>query len=380
MTQPLYRSAMVMLGLGITLVGAACGGASAPAGQTSSPAASSTQAQSPAGASSPAASQAAGGKPVHVTIGYFPSWIGGWSGVIIKKKDLWKKYLPAGSTVTWDKQLVGPPIVNAMLANKEQIGYLGDIPAFVATTKRSQADIRIVETNLYSPGQICSIMLVSPSAPNFANPQDAIKWLDGKTVAVAGRGSCGDHFVNVLVQRYNLKAKVIYQPPEVIKTSLQAKKIDAAQQFEPNVSQIVGLHHAKIAFTGASLGLHDASVIIMRKDFIDQHHDAALGWLKADIEAHQFMLKNPDETAKLVASELPGWTVGQVWTAMYGTFPARAKPSPVNVEFPLALDGNMRKLMAQDYAFLHAAKAISVDKPPAGAFDNQLIQEAAKEM
>jgi len=36
---------------------------------------------------------------VDITYGYHPYWTGGWSGVIIKEKGLWKKYLPPGSTV-----------------------------------------------------------------------------------------------------------------------------------------------------------------------------------------------------------------------------------------------------------------------------------------
>src|SRR4029079_16276821 len=38
------------------------------------------------------AAQPAKGEPVNIGVGYFPSWNGGWSGVVIKKKELWKKY------------------------------------------------------------------------------------------------------------------------------------------------------------------------------------------------------------------------------------------------------------------------------------------------
>src|SRR5438477_5033222 len=88
--------------------------------------------------------QPAKGEPVNIGVGYFPSWNGGWSGVVIKKKELWKKHLPAGSTVRWDVVLVGFPVFNGLLANKLQIGYLGDAPAMVGTTKRETADLRIV--------------------------------------------------------------------------------------------------------------------------------------------------------------------------------------------------------------------------------------------
>ena len=59
-------------------------------------------------------------------------------------KEFWKKYLPQGSTVEFSIGLQGSVIVNAMLAGKQSIGYLGDMPAIVATTKREVADLRLV--------------------------------------------------------------------------------------------------------------------------------------------------------------------------------------------------------------------------------------------
>ncbi|MBI3716939.1 MAG: nitrate ABC transporter substrate-binding protein, partial [Betaproteobacteria bacterium] len=61
-------------------------------------------------------------QPVDITYGYHPYWTGAWYGVILKNKELWKKYLPPGSKVKFEPHLTGPPMINAMLANKMQIG------------------------------------------------------------------------------------------------------------------------------------------------------------------------------------------------------------------------------------------------------------------
>ena len=82
--------------------------------------------------------------PVDITYGYHPYWTGGWNGVIIKHLKLHEKYLPAGSEVKFEAHLTGPPMVNALLADKMQIGTMGDMPSLVATTKRNIADIRLV--------------------------------------------------------------------------------------------------------------------------------------------------------------------------------------------------------------------------------------------
>jgi hypothetical protein len=78
---------------------------------------------------------ARGAESVHLTVGYQPYDTISYSAVVIRGLELWKKHLPPGSTVDFESALQGAIIVNAMLADKQQIGYLGDMPAVVSTTK-----------------------------------------------------------------------------------------------------------------------------------------------------------------------------------------------------------------------------------------------------
>ncbi len=321
------------------------------------------------------------GKPVNIGVGYFPSWVGGWSGAIIKHKELWRKYLPAGSKIDWDVHVVGAPVANNLLAGKLQIGYLGDTPGFVATTKRNIADLRIVSINIFSnTGQICADMLLRSDAPHFKSADEAIRWLNGKKIGVSGKGSCGDRFVSGLVKKYNIKAEVQYLDPTIIKTVLQSKKIDAAQSFQPHVAQISDGGHGKVAFTGAEWGWQEGSVILMRKDFIDSHREIAKGWLKADIEALQFMLKNPYETVKLISQDLPGFSTKDLWTALYGRYPENIKASEINAVALVPFDGQIMEYINEAFQFLHSIGAVTVDKPMQGAIFPELLDQAAKEM
>jgi len=321
------------------------------------------------------------GKPVDITVGFFPSWVGGWSGAVVKHKDLWKKYLPAGSKIEWDIQVVGPPIVANLMANKSQIGYMGDMPALVATTKRDLVDLRIVEINLFSDtGQICSCMLVRSDAPDFKSIDEAVKWLDGKKIGVSGKGSCGDRFVSSLIRKTNIKPDVQYLDPTIIKTSLQAKKIDAAQSFQPHVSQIMSRGFGKLAFTGSNWAAQDANFVLMRKDFIDSYPEAAKGWIKADIEALQFIVKNPYETVKIIAEELPGYTTKELWTALYGQYPANTHSVDTNVIAQVTFDRKVMDFIDESFKFLHAKGAIAIDKPLPGAIYTELADAAIKEM
>lgn len=322
-----------------------------------------------------------GGKPVNIVVGFFPSWVGGWSGVVIKHLELWKKYLPQGSTVSWDVQVVGPPIVANLLANKCQIGYMGDMPALVATTKPDIADIRIVEVNTFSTtGQICSALLVRSDAPDFASIEEAVKWLDGKKIGVSGKGSCGDRFVSSLIRKTGIKPEVQYLDPTIIKTSLQAKKVDAAQSFQPHVAQIMNHGIGKLAFTGSNWAAQDANFILMRKDFIDQNPEAAKGWIKADIEAMLYMLKHPMETVEMVAKELPGYTLKDLWMAMYGRYPEGTGSKDVNVVLQAGFNDEVMLFIYDSFKFLYDRKAIQVEAPLPGAIYTELVDSALKEM
>jgi len=88
--------------------------------------------------------QQAKGEAVDITAAVRPDWTQGWSGMIIEEKKLWKKYLPKGSRVSFTHPIQGGIVTNDMLANKAQVGYVGDTPGIVATYKRKVADIRQV--------------------------------------------------------------------------------------------------------------------------------------------------------------------------------------------------------------------------------------------
>ena len=176
------------------------------------------------------------GTPIKLSVGHPCCYAAIWSAYIAHEKGLWKKYLPAGSEVDFEVALAGPPILNGMLAGKQQIGYLGDVPAIVATTKREMADIRMVAAVALSYDQ-CNILLVKSAAPKFDKAEDAVKWLDGKQFATP-RGTCGDRFAQDMFKRENVKpASYLNQSIEVITSGFRADKLDGAAVWEPVASR-----------------------------------------------------------------------------------------------------------------------------------------------
>src|SRR2546427_12927097 len=60
------------------------------------------------------------GGPVKLVIGYQPYGTENLDSIVVREKELWKKYLPAGSSVEMEIALQGSIIVNNMLAGKQQ--------------------------------------------------------------------------------------------------------------------------------------------------------------------------------------------------------------------------------------------------------------------
>ncbi len=318
-------------------------------------------------------------QPYNLHVAYFPTAFP--SEVIIKKEGLWKKYLPPGTTITWDTEVIGPPIVANMLANKDQVGYLGDIPAFVATAKRSIADIRVVETNLFSPaGELCDVLLVRANAPQFANQQQALQWLNGKTIGVAGKGSCGDRFVTTLLKKEHITANVEYLDPTILLTSMKSGKIDAAQAFQPHIAQIVNEGVGRVVATGGNFNDQDGWFIIMRKDFIDQHHAVAVGWIKADIAAWQFIKQHPHRAIRDWVSQAPGYTAKQLWMDLYGRLPASSGASRVKSIVQISFTPAVQSFAQASFKFLYQDKILPISQPLPGALYPNLYQQAVKEM
>ena len=222
-----------------------------------------------------------------------------------------EKNLPPGSEVEFQNALQGSLIVNQMLANKQQIGYLGDMPAVVATTKRSVAPINLVANTGLSPGQRCNVIMVRADAPKFGSPEEAVKWLDGKTIATP-QGSCAHRFLGLIIEKTKIKpAAILNQSIEVIATNLRSGKIDGAVLWEPSVSRIgdiVGEGSARIVATGYTFGISDAGAIAMREDFMKERPDIVEAWLKTELEAQQYVIdpKNWTKVAEFVKGQTAG--------------------------------------------------------------------------
>ena len=266
------------------------------------------------------------GDPITLTVGYQPYYTEAWSGLVMRQKQFWKKYLPKGSQVNWEVGLQGSIIVGQMLAGKEQIGYLGDMPAIVGASKRSIRDLRIVATLGVAQDQ-CSR---DPGAPRRAAVQDA-----GRRGPLAERqdrgrapGSCADRIAQATFQRIGIKpGSYLNQPIDVITTSFQNHNLDGAVVWEPTASHLVDAGLARRVASGTLATQTDAGFLEMSEQLLQERPDVAEAWLKAELDAQRYLSnpKNANAIVQMALDQTDGLSRQELWDSLYRPVADRAR-------------------------------------------------------
>lgn len=319
------------------------------------------------------------GEPVTLTIGYQPYYTEAWSGLVMRDQEFWRKYLPEGSEVSFQVGLQGSIITSQMLAGKQQIGYVGDMPAIVAASKRDTRDLRIVATLGMSPGDQCGVFLVRPDAPKFNSQEEALEWLSGKKVATP-QGSCTDRITQAMFDKLGVEpAKYLNQSIEVITSNFESGRIDAAIVWEPTAARLVNEGLARRVASGVLTGERDAGFLLMSQELIEERPDIARAWLEAELEAQRY-LSDPANADAIVAAALEqteGFTEQDLRDALYRAWPASAGGSKdgVRLELPFAITPEAEALIGDSASFLHQIDAIGSPELPDGAVDGSIAQD-----
>ena len=302
------------------------------------------------------------GEAIELVVGYQPYYTESWSGVVINGKQLWKKYLPEGSTATFEIGLQGSVIVGKLLGEKNHIGYMGDMPAIVSTTKYRKVDMRMVAV-LGTSRQQCNVFLVRNDAPDFDNGMDAVKWMDGKVVA-APHGACTDRFGRWAFEAAGIKPrKYLNMNIEVITSSFRNNKIDAAVIWEPTASKIQLAGIARRAASGESFdGVEggDAGFLVMLNELIADRPDVHRGWLEAELDAQLFLmdLNNANAVAKMADDQTEGMSRRVLWSSLYGKNPPEIGGGEDKIVFDFIFNDKARALVEEGTKFLHGKKVV----------------------
>ncbi|MGH9041365.1 MAG: ABC transporter substrate-binding protein [Acidimicrobiia bacterium] len=318
------------------------------------------------------------GQPINLTIGYQPYYTQAWSGVAMRGKEFWKKHLPEGSTVTFQVGLQGAVIVNQMVAGKQQMGYMGDMPSLVATSKRDTRDLRIVATLGMAQDQ-CNIFLVGSDAPDFKSPEEAVEWMGGKTVATP-TGSCTDRFTQAVFEDLGVEPSAyLNQSIEVISSNFQNDRIDGATVWEPVAARLVNEGLAKRVASGVDFDQYDGGFLVASKQLLDTRPDVVEGYLKAELEAQQWMADpaNAMELAQLAVDQTEGYTLEDMWDSMFETKAADegGHPDRLSNRMPFIVDEAAQEHIDKSWAFLNGIKIIPQAEPFEGIVADDLARK-----
>ena len=232
-------------------------------------------------------------------------------GIVIKELKLLEKFLPRTGkykdieyNIDWQNFTSGPPITNGMVANKLQIGMMGDYPLLVnGATFQASPDSRseLIAIIAYNVNGAGNGMVVHKDSPYFQ-----LSDLKGKKVSVPFGSAAHGMLLKAMEDRgwkedfWELSS----QSPEVGTTNLQERKIDGHADFVPFAELLPYRGFARKIFDGVETKVPTFHGVVVRKDFADKYPEVVVAYLKALLEANKWVRSNP----KLAAEKIEEWT------------------------------------------------------------------------
>ena len=233
------------------------------------------------------------------------------AGVVIRQLHLLEKYLPKDGKyanikfeLEWQNFTSGPPVTNAMMANKLQIGMMGDYPLIVngfTFESNPESKSRLIGVAAYSLSGSGNGLVVHKDSPYYD-----LADLKGKLVSVPF-GSAAHGMVLKAMQDRGYASdffQLVSQSPEVGSTNLQEKKIDAHADFVPFAELLPFRGFARKIFDGVETNLPTFHGIVVRTDFAEKYPEVVVAYFKALIAANQWLRDDP----KLAAEKIQEWT------------------------------------------------------------------------
>src|ERR1700680_505051 len=233
------------------------------------------------------------------------------TGTIIRQLHLLEKYLPTDGKYAsikfefeWQNFTSGPPVTNAMMADKLQFGMMGDYPLVVngfTFENNPESKSRLIAVSAYSLDGSGNGVVVHKDSPYYE-----LSDLKGKLVSVPF-GSAAHGMILKAMQDRNWPSdyfQLVSQSPEVGSTNLQEKKIDAHADFVPFAELLPFRGFARKIFDGVETNLPTWHGVVVRTDFAEKYPEVVTAYMKAIIAANQWLRADP----KLAAEKIQEWT------------------------------------------------------------------------
>ena len=265
--------------------------------------------------------------------------------------------------VRWQDYDTGAPITAQMLAEKIDIGSMGDYPMLINGSKTQSnplARTEMVSTTGYNPKGALNMVVVAPDSP-ATGLADLAGAKVSASVGSAGHGT----LVRALARAGVGGVQVLNQQPQIGASALESGQVQALSQFVAWPGLLVYQGKAKLLYDGAELNLPTLHGVVVRRSYASAHPEVTGAFLQAQLDATDFLNAKPLEAARIVAqgSGLPQEVV-YLYNGPGGTsFDATLKPSLLD-----ALKSDVPYLKSiGDFADLDVGKFV-VDEPLRAVF------------
>ncbi|MFD6450085.1 ABC transporter substrate-binding protein [Nocardia sp. NPDC056541] len=204
--------------------------------------------------------------------------------------------------VEWQDYDTGAPITAQMVAEKIDIGSMGDYPLLIngsRTQANERARTELVSITGYNPKGALNMVVV----PNDS-PARSLTDLAGQKIS-ASVGSAGHGTLVQALSRAGIDpakgVEVLNQQPQVGATALESHQVGALSQFVAWPGLLVQQNKAKLLYDGAELNVPTFHGVVARRAYAADHPEVLQAFLAAQLDATAFLNEKPFEAADLVA-------------------------------------------------------------------------------
>ncbi len=255
---------------------------------------------------------ASSGNTVRVVVGYQSKTINTvTAGTLLRAKGFLEQRLAkltaAGGPkyqVEWQDYDTGAPITAQMVAEKIDIGSMGDYPLLIngsRTQVSEQSRTELVSVTGYQPKGSLNMVVVPPNSPI-----ESLRDLAGKKVS-ASVGSAGDGTLRQALTRAGIDPKsgvqILNQQPQIGASALDSGQVQALSQFVAWPGLLVFQNKAQLLYDGAELNVPTFHGVVARRDYAKQHPEVLDAFLQAQLDATDFLHAKPLESAETVAHD-----------------------------------------------------------------------------
>ncbi|MFT4081929.1 MAG: ABC transporter substrate-binding protein [Nocardioides sp.] len=313
-----------------------------------------------------------GGSDDVVVVGYQSKTINTvTAGTLLRERGYLEKELAAlgkrtGKTyrVSWEDYATGAPITAQMIAGKIDIGSMGDYPLLINGSRAgtgSDGTEMIAVTGYNSDGALNGVVVARDSSAKTLT--DLAGGSISASVGSAGHGTLVQALEKAGIDPTN-GVRVENQDPSVGASALKAGSVDAVAQFVAWPGLLAYQDDARLVYDGGELDTPTLHGTVVRKEYAADNPGVVKAFLRAQIEATDFLHRHPLQAATIVAKQtgLPAEVV-YLYNGAGGisTFDPTIKPSQVTA-------------LRHDVPFLSSIGVLS-DKLDVGAFvDDSLLR------